>query len=755
MVISYLRGLSNESELNRIIAKLLKLDAKPVSKLAQSRWILSEGVISRLLKTARKALKAEPALLRDIPAPCIVVGDLHGDILTLIRILKHNGMPPKATYMFLGDYVDRGSNGVEVLALILALRCRWPGHVHCLRGNHESIMMSRAYGYLSECRTRYSTRIYSASIAVFNVLPIAAVVGGSVFAVHGGITPRLRSLADIDAIARPAKLEADTLLADLIWGDPVVNTDVQDYADSDRGAGHLFGQRAYDSFLARHGFTAMVRAHEVCRRGCRRSFGTCWTVFSHPQYLGLQNAAGALVIHAGAAFEPQTFAATPEDLEALRRHPLDAEEEEALEAVPRCMESVMLDAVDSTERAAIMAELDSEILGLQVGSTSTNGSEQFETGGADGVMSQTMSQTSDSVHSAATPLRTPANADVHTHGDVAAIGGAAAAPPVGTTLPPPPRATPAATLPAPLLAAAGSPAAACGSPSEPSPLRRPMPDAGSGGGAARDMARPASAPVSRDGSQAVLRYGSALPPASPAVAIRPSPAATIAAAAAAAGPQGDVQELSGSPASVAYALAGRAGLPAALVRPLTASGGHASGKAFSSSVAEGRTAPIGAARGRYLPPLASSPAASQPLILAIGSRTDLSSPLQTSAPPSRTTPTSAPASGASLDADHRAPSPCFVPPAAAGVCQPSSPESPDGASPDELPALPEGQAVSNPAEALLKPPPDGPGGGLRAVSGSADDSDSAGMGRDISMNVSATTLAAISGITDEQDSAAC
>lgn len=121
----------------------------------------------------------------------------------------------------------RGSNGVEVLALILALHCRHPGHVHCLRGNHESGMMSRAYGFLTECRTRYSTRIYAASLAVFNVLPVAAVIGGAVFAVHGGITPRLGSLDDIDAIPRPAKLEPDSLLADLIWGDPAINAGIQ------------------------------------------------------------------------------------------------------------------------------------------------------------------------------------------------------------------------------------------------------------------------------------------------------------------------------------------------------------------------------------------------------------------------------------------------------------------------------------------------------------------------------------------------
>ena len=62
----------------------------------------------------------------------------------------------------------------------------------------------------------------------------------------------------------------------------------------------------------------------------------------------------------------QAFAVTPEDLEALADHPLDAEDEEAAETVPRCVESVMLDAVDSTERAAVMAELDAEALGLHV-----------------------------------------------------------------------------------------------------------------------------------------------------------------------------------------------------------------------------------------------------------------------------------------------------------------------------------------------------------------------------------------------------
>ena len=103
----------------------------------------------------------------------MVVGDLHGDMYTLIAMLKHHGLPPKTNYLFLGDYVDRGPNGVETFLLPLLLMTRFPGHVFCLRGNHESIMMSRCYGFLEECRHRCGPDakfflIVNASVLCFN-----------------------------------------------------------------------------------------------------------------------------------------------------------------------------------------------------------------------------------------------------------------------------------------------------------------------------------------------------------------------------------------------------------------------------------------------------------------------------------------------------------------------------------------------------------------------------------------------------------
>ncbi len=57
---------------------------------------------------------------------------------------------------------------------------------------------------------------------VFDCLPAAALVGGDIFCVHGGLSPRLTCPADVDSIKRPCKLLAERgdLLSDLTWSDP-------------------------------------------------------------------------------------------------------------------------------------------------------------------------------------------------------------------------------------------------------------------------------------------------------------------------------------------------------------------------------------------------------------------------------------------------------------------------------------------------------------------------------------------------------
>jgi len=69
----------------------------------------------------------------------VVVGDLHGQFNDLQRIFERLGRPGSddKVWVFLGDYIDRGPMGLEIVATLFALKLRHPGSIYLLRGNHE------------------------------------------------------------------------------------------------------------------------------------------------------------------------------------------------------------------------------------------------------------------------------------------------------------------------------------------------------------------------------------------------------------------------------------------------------------------------------------------------------------------------------------------------------------------------------------------------------------------------------------------
>ena len=57
-------------------------------------------------------------------------------------------------------------------------------------------------------------------IEVFDCLGIAAVVDGCVFCVHGGLSPRISTIDEINIIERHTEIPHEGAFCDLMWSDP-------------------------------------------------------------------------------------------------------------------------------------------------------------------------------------------------------------------------------------------------------------------------------------------------------------------------------------------------------------------------------------------------------------------------------------------------------------------------------------------------------------------------------------------------------
>ena len=260
---------------------------KPSERNTPFRFNISANVMIKLCELVKPILHNEKNVLI-IDAPINIFGDIHGQFSDMIHFLELTGLPPKQNFLFMGDYVDRGNNSIEVCALLFAMKIMYPNNVNILRGNHECPEVNSMYGFLTECESRFGNEgknVFNKINEALCILPLCAIINEKIFCVHGGISPHLKKIEDINKINRFTKIPDGGLLCDLMWSDPTNSIDV--WGISSRGISCTYNLQAIETFLNNNNLQLICRAHQLVSNGYKFSHNNkLITVFSAPNYCG-------------------------------------------------------------------------------------------------------------------------------------------------------------------------------------------------------------------------------------------------------------------------------------------------------------------------------------------------------------------------------------------------------------------------------------------------------------------------------------
>jgi len=244
-----------------------------------SRKIAAKEELLLILPKIDRVLESEPAVLRIGAEPIMVIGDIHGDLQALEFIIEKRQEMNCKNILFLGDYVDRGPQGVEVLTKVFRLKLEEPEHIFLLRGNHETVDMNLYYGFFEEIG--FDQGFLLRASQTYDKMPIAAVLSGHTFCVHGGIN----GTGSIDSIRKE-----EAFAFSYLWNDPSKRPGI---TASTRGSTvKEFGPDIVDGFLQTNNLKRIIRGHTALENGYKWWFdGKLLSLFSCPDYVGLGNTA--------------------------------------------------------------------------------------------------------------------------------------------------------------------------------------------------------------------------------------------------------------------------------------------------------------------------------------------------------------------------------------------------------------------------------------------------------------------------------
>jgi len=126
--------------------------------------------------------------------------------------------------------------------------------------------MTENFTFRSEVLEKYHSdeSIYDAFMDSFCAMPLAAKIDDVYLCMHGGISPYLEDIDDINYIDRFIEPPMSGFMCDLLWADPCADRDAKAVGyekNVERECSVLFGYRPLKSFLKKNKLTSVIRGH--------------------------------------------------------------------------------------------------------------------------------------------------------------------------------------------------------------------------------------------------------------------------------------------------------------------------------------------------------------------------------------------------------------------------------------------------------------------------------------------------------------
>ena len=273
---------------------------------------LNVDYISKLIDDCKKQLtnnSASPVI--KLRSPIKIFGSINGQYNDLMRYFSLFGRPSElkgdiecVDYLFLGNFTGRGAFSLETICLLLALRTKFNGHFHLLRGNQEDLEVSRCYGLGEECKEKLKENIndpnsiFQKLCNLFEYLPLVAIVNNQIACMHSGIGRSSLNLNDVKKLKFPISVKDCLPAQEILWNTPAPINSENDPTNNftKKYRNQAYGANAVTEFLKMNKLKMIIRSHDVCDMGISKCYGDrVITIFSSTNYCGFYKNTGAML----------------------------------------------------------------------------------------------------------------------------------------------------------------------------------------------------------------------------------------------------------------------------------------------------------------------------------------------------------------------------------------------------------------------------------------------------------------------------